>query len=764
MSVKVDLQSFLEERHAMERYLVWLLMAAVGLGVGMTLWLQKRLILDPIDDLEEEARAISAGNFSLRKTSAKHNILLKDLSEAFDLMRRSIASQHKALDSEVGERIQTEWRMMQSHRVAMIGCWEWVSKSSMFWCSESLGPIMQLDSVRQVSFDQFISSVYPADKQRLREAFAALIDERQPMDIEFRMLGTGYNRHVHLIGELEENSGRCFGTCQDVSARKEIESSLQKLSSAITYSGSSVIITDIVGTIEYVNPKYTENTGFHLDDLIGQQPDILSRQWVSTERYDALWQCIMAGQHWRGELKSHKKNGDIFWSLVSISPIKNNFGELTHFVLVLEDVTELKDAHKRMEQLALYDELTGLANRRLFHTRLQQLVAGVGSGETELVGAVMLLDLDFFKTINDTRGHQVGDELLSNVAKRIRHAVQESDMPARLGGDEFGVILSPAEDQETVAKIAGRIQSVLARPFYLDGGELQITTSIGIALVPRDGNEADLLIKHADLAMYQAKSMGRNQFRFFTSSLHDKLQTYMRFTQEMPSALESGQFTLFYQPQVNLVDGKVIGAEALIRWRHPELGMVPPNEFIPVAEETGFIVKLGAWVIKTACSALYQLSREGLDDVHVAVNLSARQFREPQLIERIKAVVADADIPPERLEIEITESLLMHDVKSAQDTLQAFRDLGISIAIDDFGTGYSSFNYLKALPLDILKIDREFIKDIPDHEDDMEITAAIISMAHRMKLKVVAEGIETDVQHNFLSEQSCDIGQGYLYG
>ena len=304
------------------------------------------------------------------------------------------------------------------------------------------------------------------------------------------------------------------GTCQDVSERKDIESSLRKLSSAITYSGSSVMITDIIGTIEYVNPKYTEATGYQLGELLGQQPEILSRQWMSAGKYETLWQSILAGKNWRGELQSLRRDGTTFWSLVSISPIKNEFGELTHFVIVLEDVSELKQAHAKMEQLALYDELTGLANRRLFYSKLGNLLdkleepAQKAKGKT---GAVMLLDLDYFKTINDTRGHHIGDELLKAVARRLRHALHEEDVAARLGGDEFALLISPVENEEQVLSIAERILAAVTRPFNLDDAELQVTTSLGIALVPKDGTEPDSLLKHADLAMYQAKEMGRNQ-------------------------------------------------------------------------------------------------------------------------------------------------------------------------------------------------------------------------------------------------------------
>jgi diguanylate cyclase (GGDEF)-like protein/PAS domain S-box-containing protein len=760
LDVHLDVTAYLESERAQLRVLEQILLGIAFLAVLLVGWMQKALVLRPIDRLAIAARQIAAGNFDYKLSQYTKEGGIADFFHAFNVMQNSISEKHAALKREVAEREIAEQRLNDSQQVAQLGCWEWSAEDGGFWCSDSLMPIMCIDACEEVGFEAFCQHIHPADVASVRREFSRLQRGARSFESEFRIHAENGLRYVHMIGQCDLETGRCFGTCQDVTERKDIESSLRKLSSAITYSGSSVMITDIIGTIEYVNPKYSEATGFQLDELMGQQPEILSRRFMSDEKYEVLWHSILAGQNWRGELQSVRKDGSAYWSLVSISPIKNEFGELTHFVIVLEDVTELKDAHARMEQLALYDELTGLANRRLFYRKLEQAISAPQDGS---LGAVMLLDLDFFKTINDTRGHQVGDELLKAVAKRLRHCLQESDVAARLGGDEFALLVSPVGDEESVMRIAERILDSLTRPFVVDETELQITTSLGIALVPKDGQEPDTLIKHADLAMYQAKEMGRNQFRFFTSSLHEQLQTYIRFTREMPEALERGEFLLNFQPQVDLTTGVVVGAEALIRWQHPELGIVPPPQFISVAEETGFIVPLGHWVVRTACEAMRELSARGYGGLRIAVNLSARQFRDPQLIGMISQVMEETGVEPSRLEVEITETLLMHDVESAIQTLQQLRDLGISVAIDDFGIGYSSFNYLKTLPIDVLKVDREFIKDIPQHRDDMEITAAIISMAHRLNLKVVAEGIETDVQQQFLQEHECDIGQGYLF-
>ncbi|MGB0466483.1 MAG: bifunctional diguanylate cyclase/phosphodiesterase [Pontibacterium sp.] len=759
LQVSLELSHFLKEERDRLRLLEVVMLVVVLFAVMLVGWVQKQLVLHPIDKLAGTARQIAKGDFYSPIPVREQAGGLGEFFNAFVVMRDSIAEKHVELNLQIEEREIAERRLNDSQRIALLGCWEWNPGAGVFWCSDSLLPIMHLDSQQILDVNVFFSHVYPADAVAVKRAFTDMADDGVVFDAEFRVNTADGVKYVHIIGQRDQQTLRSFGTCQDVTDRKEIESSLRKLSSAITYSGSSVMITDIVGTIEYVNPQYTQATGYPLISLLGQQPEILSRQWMSAEKYEILWRSILDGQHWRGELQSLREDGSMYWSLVSISPIKNEFAELTHFVIVLEDVSELKDAHAKMEQLALYDELTGLANRRFFYSKLK---AQLEQTDPLQIAAVMLLDLDFFKTINDTRGHRIGDELLKAVAGRLNLALQGSGVAARLGGDEFALLVC-RDDETGVKQVAESVLSGLSRPFMIDDLELQVTTSLGVALIPKDGDEPDSLLKHADLAMYQAKEMGRNQFRFFTDALHEQLQTYIRFTREMPQALENGEFLLHFQPQVDLETGNIIGAEALLRWQHPELGMVPPTAFIPVAEETGFIVQLGHWVVKKGCEALRQLKISGFAELTLAINISARQFRDPLLISMISQEIQNAGIDAKHLEIEITETLLMHDIDRAINTLTELQALGMSIAIDDFGIGYSSFNYLKTLPINVLKVDREFIKDIPDHQDDMEITAAIISMAHRLNLKVVAEGIETHIQQVFLEEHDCDYGQGYLF-
>lgn len=688
-------------------------------------------------------------------------------------LRRSLSEQPKE-EVESGSAGKTDVPMMvgrsndalaSCHELAQFGCWEWCAHSGMFWCSPSLATVMRNTFAEQVDQETFFQSLYPRDRAMMLKAAQAMLHEGSEGEIDFRVsTASGECRHIHLVSRVlhddEQRVVKVVGTCQDITERKAVEARLRKLSSAIVQSGSSIMIIDILGAIEYVNPKYSEVTGFALEEVEGKQPDLLSRKWLNSERYELLWNTIMSGNNWRGELQNRNKDGSLFWSLASISPVYSEYDELTHFVIVCEDVTELKDAHARMERLALYDELTELPNRRLFFKELAELFDPTTETST---AAVMLLDLDFFKAINDTQGHGTGDQLLVEVAERLVSCIGEGDTAARLGGDEFAILIRNAHNVHHIETVAEAVLDAIAKPYYINSYDIQISTSLGVAWLPKHADTPESLLKYADLAMYQAKEKGRNQYRFFNENLHCQLQTYVQFSREMPRALYAGEFILQYQPQLDLTSSRVVSVEALLRWEHPNKGLVSPDAFISVAEETGFIVSLGRWVLEEACLTIREMAALGFDDVRIAINLSSRQFRDPQLLSMIQQTIAEFEINPANLELEITESLLMQDVEAAIETLRALQHLGVTVAIDDFGIGYSSFNYLKMLPVDVLKIDREFIKDIPDHQDDMEITAAIISMAHRLSMRVVAEGIETKAQHQFLAEQSCDVGQGFLF-
>lgn len=441
---------------------------------------------------------------------------------------------------------------------------------------------------------------------------------------------------------------------------------------------------------------------------------------------------------------------------------RNTGGTPLHLIIQIADITEMKQSQERMERLAFCDTLTDLANRRLFADRLEQAVRqAIRHGRP---AALLYLDLDNFKRVNDTLGHEAGDELLKTVAERLRQCVRDEDTVARPGGDEFTILLQEVQDSRAAGKVARKILRQLQEPIVLGSHEVRVTTSIGITLTPEDGTDPATLTKNADLAMYRAKERGRDNYQFFAEEMNTRAMERLLLENDLRGSLASGGFELYYQPKVRIIGGEIVGLEALLRWKHPDRGLLRPEQFMQIAEESGLIVEIGQWVLQHACQDAARIREASGLPLHIAVNLSARQFSDPHLPKTVRAALLSADLDPSCLELEITETMLMGDLDDAIHTLEALRELGVSLAIDDFGTGYSSLSHLKRLPIDLIKVDRSFVSDIPANADDMAITAAVIAMAHQLNLAVVAEGVETRAQAAFLEEQGCEFGQGYLYG
>lgn len=561
---------------------------------------------------------------------------------------------------------------------------------------------------------------------------------------------------------LKDDSGRphCLACLvQDISERKAFELSLRQFSEAIEQSASMVLFTSRQGRITYLNSSFIELSGFQPEELLGQTPEVFQAEG-SQEAFRQLQEAMRSGRSWRGELCNRHRNGELYWTLTSLSCIQNDQAEISHFVLVSEDVTETKAQQQIILRHAQHDALTGLCNRRYFIEQLEQYLQYALRYGSQ--GALLFLDMDQFKRVNDTLGHEAGDHLLAVVSQRLKDAVRTQDVVARLGGDEFTLLLTDIPDLGAVERISRHILNSLAVPILLAGEEISVTTSIGITLFPRDGAEWDILMKNADMAMYRAKELGRNNFQFFVPEMNLRAHERLRLENELRQAFQQGQFLLYFQPLMDLQQGGCMAVEALVRWRHPVEGMVAPGRFIPIAEESGLIVPLGYWVLEESCRSIQQLRRQQ-PQLKVAINISVRQFRDPALAERIEQLLQRYQLEPQALELEITETMLMGDLADILQVLNRLKALGISICIDDFGTGYSSLSYLKQLPVDVLKVDQSFVKDIPFDTNDMEIAAAVIAMAHKLKLKVVAEGIEHQDQIQFLLENQCDIGQGYLF-
>jgi diguanylate cyclase (GGDEF)-like protein/PAS domain S-box-containing protein len=543
--------------------------------------------------------------------------------------------------------------------------------------------------------------------------------------------------------------------------RKRTEARLRLAAHVFEYGGEAILITDCDNCIVEVNPAFTRMTGYTSEEACGQNPKILSSGRSTPEEYRAMWRAIRDRGFWQGEMWDRRKDGEIYPKLLTISVVRNAQGEIDFHIASFADLSEQKANEEKIRHVAHHDALTGLPNRLHLQISLEQVIAAAKRENQEV--AVMFIDLDHFKIINDTLGHNVGDGLLVEVAHRLRACVRESDLLARLGGDEFVVALAGDDVANAVVQVAEKIIGGLSQPYQIEGRVLHSTTSIGISLYPHDGDSIESLMKTADTAMYHAKAMGRNDFQFFNPEMNRSSNERLLLENSLHQALECSEFTVHYQPQVDIASGRLVGAEALIRWGHPERGMVSPFEFIPLAEENGMILPIGAWVLREVCRQIKVWRSMGLTDLRFAVNLSPRQFRQENLLGNILGILREFDVPASALELEITEGSVMENADAAVSLLNQLNQHGLSIAIDDFGTGYSSLGYLKRFPVSKLKIDRSFVMDIPGDPDDSAIAIAIIQLARSLGLKTVAEGVETAEQRQFLSDQGCDMLQGYWY-
>jgi len=541
---------------------------------------------------------------------------------------------------------------------------------------------------------------------------------------------------------------------------KSIEE-LGKLSSAVEQASESVFITDRQGTIEYVNPAFERLTGYTQEEVIGKTPAVLKSDEHDDAFYHELWNTILDGRTFRAEFANRTKGGEIYCEEKVVTPINDHHGNLTHFVSTGRDISERKRSEKTIERLAYYDSLTDLPNRVLFTDRLNQALAQARRNSAAL--AVMFLDLDHFKLVNDTLGHAMGDELLRVAAKRLTGLMREGDTVARVGGDEFTVLLPSAAGPEDATKIADRILEAMRQSWQLGGHEFHLTASLGIAMYPSDGTDGIALLRNADTAMYEAKDKGRDTCQRFTTSMNAKIAERVDLDNEMRRGLERGEFVVYYQPQVEIDSGKIVGVEALVRWQHPQRGLVPPMEFIPLAEETGLIVPLGEWILRAACAQARAWQVAGLPTLRMGVNLSARQFHLPDLPDVVQRVLDETGLGAQYLQLEITESLAMRDTDFTIDVLRHLKELGAEVSIDDFGTGHSSLAYLKHFPVDALKIDRSFVSSLTIDRADAAIVETVIALARALNLHVIAEGVETQEQLAFLKSRKCDDMQGYLF-
>ncbi|MBE0599199.1 MAG: EAL domain-containing protein [Desulfuromonadales bacterium] len=657
-------------------------------------------------------------------------------------------------------------RLLQAQRIARLGDWEWNERSEALHCSrEALRILLQPESSSPIPFAAFLNTIHPDDREKVQQSFQMLLEQDCCFNLDFRLqLPDGSTRDVHGQGEtVPGGAGKVrllAGTLQDITERKAVEEKLLLSAKFFENSSEMIMVLDDHGRIIDVNPAFCRLTGRRKGEDIGRFFTESGAIHLDVQTLRKLWAEVDAMGKWQGEVWHRPRGGEPFPALVNVDAVKKGIDEIGFYIWSATDISKLKETEERIRHLIRYDFLTDLPNRSLFHERLNQILSAA-TRRSALV-AVLALDIDSFKEFNDTLGHMMGDEILRKVAQRIKSCVRESDVAARLGGDEFAIILWDLRDSESVAVVVQRILELLASSFLIENREFFLSTSAGIALFPDDDRTVESLVNKAEAALKFAKKQGGNRFHFFSEAMNTRAQERLSMKTALRYGLDRNEIFLHYQPKYNTKSGVLVGMEALARWQNPDLGLVPPSRFIPLAEENGLIIPLGERVLRLACTQNRLWQEQGFSPFRMAVNLSACQFREDNLAEKVERVLSEAELSAEWVELEITESAIMQDTDRAISVLKRLRDKGIRIALDDFGTGYSSLSYLTRFPVDSLKIDHSFVRNMFRNEGDVAIVRAIIAMAHSLGIKVIAEGVETEEERIFLLRENCDEIQGYL--
>jgi len=667
-------------------------------------------------------------------------------------------------------RTSTE-RLREAQRIANLGSWHLDLASGALVWSEEVYRLFEIDPQRfGATYDAFIATVHPEDREAVTGAYRDSLANRTSYEISHRLqMKDGRIKWVleRCTSEFDDEGKalRSIGTVQDITERKLAEEEL-RIGAIVFESQEAMMVTDAEGRILRVNRAFCETTGYPPGEVVGQNPRLLQSGRHDAGFYRDMWETIARTGIWQGEVWDRRKDGTEYPKWLTISSVKNEAGVVTHYVGTHFDITARKQAEEKINELAFFDQLTGLPNRTLLQDRLRQaMTAGSRNG---LHGALLLIDLDNFKTLNDTRGHEAGDQLLKQVASRLRACVRECDTVARLGGDEFVVVLTELDADEKAAAsdtedVAAKIRDALNQNYLFDRFAHLSSASIGATLFRGQNDSVDELMKQADLAMYRSKAAGRNAVSFFDPAMEAVVKERAALEDDLRRALGENQFLLQYQPQIE--DGsRLTGAEVLLRWLHPRRGTVSPADFIPLAEETGVILPLGHWVLRTACTQLATWAGQpALSHLTIAVNVSAHQFNQEDFVDEVLAVLDATGANPRQLKLELTESLLVENVQEVIGKMSALKLKGVGFSLDDFGTGYSSLSYLKRLPLDQLKIDQSFVRDVLTDPNDAAIAQTVVALAASLGFGVIAEGVETAAQRDFLAASGCHAYQGYFF-
>ena len=687
-----------------------------------------------------------------------------ELKKARDLLNGQRAWLEPEVSRRMAENKQLESRLQVALNTSGFGVWEHNYESGRNDWSASLAQILGR-SCGPATVAEALALIHPDDRHIGEEAMVSLSDEFHFEEMRMQHLN-GHWVWSEVRGRVlqRDKNGKpthVLGTMADISQRKAAEDEHRLSSIVFTGISDGVCITDPRGEILLINEAFSKVTGYSANEVLGKNPRILRSGVHGAEFYRDMWETILHHGNWQGEISNRRKDGELVREWLSISAVKERSGRLTNYVGIFSDLSEREAAAERIQYLSSFDPLTNLPNRNLFADRLNQALINAHRFNRET--AVILLDLDRFRIINDTLGPPVGDEILVEISRRLNLQVRDGDTIGRRSGNEFGFVMANLSHERDVIALAQRMLDAITVPFNISGQSIVITASIGISVSPRNGCETDALLKSADAALLRAKKAGRNTFRFYSPEMDADAERRLGLETALRDAIQHNELTVFYQPQISLESGNLIGMEALLRWNNPQFGSVSPVEFIPIAEETGLILPIGEWVLRTACKQTRLWLDLGLVNLRVAVNLSTRQFRQSNLPGLVGEVLAESGLPAGALELEITESAFIDDVEEAIAQCRALKAIGTKLSLDDFGTGYSSLAYVSRFPFDKIKIDQSFVRDIIGNPVNAAIATAAIVMARSMNLSVLAEGVETEAQANFLRGRRCDAMQGYLF-